>query len=555
MTEFTKLTSVADIVKACPTARRVFDKYGLKGCGGEHGPTEALEFFAAVHNVDVDALVRELNAEMRNPSKEEYVYQESLGDFIYRRFFKAGIAIVLSVGALWGAINLLQIAQGGTFLQVRLVPAIQAHAHAMIFGWMGLFVMGFAYQSFPRFKYVTLWRADLANLTLYLMLIGIASRVGAEMLQPMPVGVGLGILAAATELAAITLFIVIILKTAQQSVEPHQIYEKFIFGAFFWFFVQAIVSDILFFAKVTAAGVDQLVMRIALIDGPLRDIQLLGFGALIIAGVSQRFVPAVYGLGKPRHDRQSLIFWLINGSLILDVASYVLLFSTGNLYFSIGLELAFILMAVWAVLLVMQIRVFAKTSETDRSLKFIRAAYAWLLISMAMLPILSGLRRADPPGLFPRFHGFVPACLHGGLRQHDDSGSGVAGGAHPGGRGFQAHQLALGPLHSFQRGVRRTRGAANPHRFHSQRGFSTGGSDGIHRGDGARMVGRGTVAHHESLPDASRQIAARPAAGGSTVTSAPQRPRAAVGCNPNELLRDLGASRGRCRGCPFGKAT
>ncbi|MGA3323180.1 MAG: NnrS family protein [Terriglobia bacterium] len=386
MTEITNLTSVADIVKACPTARRVFDRYGLKGCGGEHGPTEALEFFAAVHKVDVDSLVRELNAEMRNPSNEEYVYQESLGDFIYRRFFKAGIAIVLSVGALWGAINLWQIAQGGTFLQIHLVPAIQAHAHAMIFGWMGLFVMGFAYQSFPRFKYVTLWRADLANLTLYLMLIGIASRVAAEMLQPMPVGVGLGILAAATELAAITLFIIIILKTAQQSVEPHHPYEKFIFGAFFWFFIQAIVSDILFFAKVTAAGEDQLVMRIALIDGPLRDIQLLGFGALIIAGVSQRFVPAVYGLGNPRHDRQTLIFWLINSSLLLGVASYVLLFSTGNLYFAIGLELAFILMAVWAVLLVMQIRVFAKTSETDRSLKFIRAAYAWLLFSMAMLP-------------------------------------------------------------------------------------------------------------------------------------------------------------------------
>ncbi len=386
MATITPEMKVADIVKICPTARRVFDKYGLKGCGGEHGPTEALEFFAAVHNVNLDALVRELNAELQTPNKGEYVYQESLGDFIYRRFFKAGIAIAISLGALWGAINLWQIAQGGTFLQIHLVPAIQAHAHAMIFGWMGLFVMGFAYQSFPRFKFVTLWRPDLANLTLYLMLIGIASRVGAEMLQPMPVGVGLGILAAGTELAAITLFVVIILKTARQSVEPHQIYEKFIFGAFFWFFVQAIVSDLLFFAKVTAAGEEQTVMRIALIDGPLRDIQLLGFGALIIAGVSQRFVPAVYALGKPSHDRQSLIFWLINGSLLFDVASYLLLFSTGNLYFSIGLELAFMVMAVWAILLVRQIRVFAKTSETDRSLKFIRAAYTWLLISMAMLP-------------------------------------------------------------------------------------------------------------------------------------------------------------------------
>jgi hypothetical protein len=139
------------------------------------------------------------------------------------------------------------------------------------------------------------------------------------------------------------------------------------------------VSDLLFFAKVTAVGVDQVVMRIALIDGPLRDIQLLGFGAPIIAGVSQRFVPVVYGLGKPRHDRQSLIFWLINGSLILDIASYELFFSSGNLYYSIGLELAFVLMAAWALLLVMQLRVFAKTGQSDRSLKFIRAAYAWLL--------------------------------------------------------------------------------------------------------------------------------------------------------------------------------
>jgi hypothetical protein len=388
MTEFTKLTTVAEVVKTCPAARRIFDKHGLKGCGGANGPTESLAFFAAVHQVDVEALVHELNAEIRNPSPQEYVYQESLGDYIHRRFFKAGIAIVLSIGALWGAVNLWQIAQGGTFLQVRLVPAIQAHAHAMIFGWVGLFVMGFAYQSFPRFKYVTLWRPDLANLTLYLMLIGIASRVAAEMLQPMPVGIGLGILAAGTELAAVLLFITIILKTARQSVEPRNPYEKFIFGALFWFFAQAIFSDVFFFAKVTAATTDQLVMRIALLDGPLRDIQLFGFAALIIAGVSQRFVPTVYGLGKPLHDRQTLIFYLINGALVLDVASSVLFFSTGHVYFTAGLELSYLLMVTWAVMLVRQLRVFAPTTQPDRSLKFIRAAYAWLVFAMAMLPFL-----------------------------------------------------------------------------------------------------------------------------------------------------------------------
>lgn len=38
MNRVTEDTSVADIVKVCPGARRIFDRHGLKGCGGEHGP-------------------------------------------------------------------------------------------------------------------------------------------------------------------------------------------------------------------------------------------------------------------------------------------------------------------------------------------------------------------------------------------------------------------------------------------------------------------------------------------------------------------------------------
>jgi len=52
MNKITGNTSVAEVVKICPNARRIFDRHGLKGCGGEHGPSEALAFFAAVHQVD-----------------------------------------------------------------------------------------------------------------------------------------------------------------------------------------------------------------------------------------------------------------------------------------------------------------------------------------------------------------------------------------------------------------------------------------------------------------------------------------------------------------------
>lgn len=386
MNLLTPETSVADVVRQCPTARRIFDKHGLDGCGGEHGPAEALSFFANVHQVDLGQLLRELNAEMQRPSSN-YVYQESLEDYIYRRFFKAGIFIALTVGVLWGAINLLQIAVSGSFLQLKLLPAIHAHAHAMVYGWVGLFVMGFTYQSFPRFKITKLWRPDLANLSFYLMLAGIAATVPAELLQPAKLALALGAFAAVVEITAVALFIVILYNTARSSIEPHNTYEKFIFGSVFWLVIGMVLNHVFFFAKATAVTQNELVMRIATIDGPLRDVQLLGFAALIIAGVSQRFVPTVYGLQRPARDQQSLIFVLMNVSLVLNIICYVGLFVTRKPAFAIGLEAAYVLLPVWAILLAKQLGVFSRATQTDRTFKFIRAAYIWLVFSCFMMPV------------------------------------------------------------------------------------------------------------------------------------------------------------------------
>jgi hypothetical protein len=387
MNRINENTSVAEVVKSCPNARRIFDRHGLKGCGGEHGPSESLSFFATIHQVNVDELVRKINDEIRNPSVQPYVYQETLPDYIYRRFFKAGVFTVLTVGCLWGAINLLQIALGKNFLQLSLLRSIHAHAHAMIFGWVGMFVMGFAYQSFPRFKNTTLWRPELANLSFYLLGAGILTGMAAEMLLPDPASLVLGAISGAAQISAVVLFMLVLYRTARQSIEPHNPYEKFIASSFVWFLLGTILNVVFFFAKATAHAEHDLIMRIALIDGPLRDIQLLGFAALIIAGVSQRFVPQVYGLERLARDRQNVIFWWINGSLILNIISYVLLLTTHILYFALGLEVAYLLMPVWAVLLARQIGVFRKPSQPDRTFKFIRAAYTWLIISCAMMPL------------------------------------------------------------------------------------------------------------------------------------------------------------------------
>src|SRR5215469_3695776 len=237
--EITKDTSVAEIVKLCPGARRIFDEHGLKGCGGGHGPSEPLELFAAVHQANLEELLREINAEIANPRPSPYADEASSEDYIYQRFFKAGVATVLTVGCLWGAINLVQIGRGRNFLQLHLLPSIPAHAHAMIFGWVGMFVMGFAYPSFPRFKNTRLWRPELANLSLYLLAAGVAAGMVAEMLSPAPVALGLGGISGACEVVAVALFMTVLYRTDHKSIGPCHPYEKFIATSVVWFLLGA----------------------------------------------------------------------------------------------------------------------------------------------------------------------------------------------------------------------------------------------------------------------------------------------------------------------------
>lgn len=381
--------SVATIIQCHPATRAVFDRHGLKGCGGVHGPKEALSFFAEVHAVDLSTLLEELEEAVAHGSESVLrggMAAADIEDILYRRFFKAGIVVVLTVGCLWGAINLAQIAFAHTFLQLGLLPSIHAHAHAMIFGWVGLFVMGFAYHAFPRFKGTSLWHPEFASLSFWSLLVGIICGMAANMLLGHPVALYLGAISAISEVAAIALFLLILRKTSQQASTPRAPHEAFIRMALFWLLIGTLGEAIFFFAKVFSSGEEQMVMRIAMIDGPLRDIQLFGFAGLMIAAVSQRLVPLIYGLQTPKRNSHRTIFVLMNSSLILGIVSYVLMIVTWKPIFAFGLELAYLLMPAWALLLVRQLGIFSKPAQNDRTFKFVRAAYLWLIIACAMLP-------------------------------------------------------------------------------------------------------------------------------------------------------------------------
>src|SRR6185436_16561307 len=144
-----------------------------------------LGFFAATHGVDDETLLAELKATVEesatarpaSPGADHVAASavENVADTIYRRFFLGGIALILTAGATWGAYLLWQIGFAGKFTGVS-VHHVNAHGQAQIFGWCGLFIMGFAYQAFPRLWHTDLVRPRLAVAAFLLMVGGLTLR-------------------------------------------------------------------------------------------------------------------------------------------------------------------------------------------------------------------------------------------------------------------------------------------------------------------------------------------------------------------------------------------
>src|SRR6516162_6942932 len=96
---------IPDLLRAAPQVRPVLDRYGLKGCGGPLGPAESLAFFAQAHEVDLPRLLEELREATRSdvqPIPLPLADAPFRADVIYRPFFKAGMIVTLTLGAVWG---------------------------------------------------------------------------------------------------------------------------------------------------------------------------------------------------------------------------------------------------------------------------------------------------------------------------------------------------------------------------------------------------------------------------------------------------------------------
>ena len=411
--------SIRELLAMHPQTRSVFDRYGLKGCGGAEGPAESVGFFARAHGIELEVLLMELEQAIKNPESVPSDDNVDTADSIYRRFFKAGIITTLTAGAAWGALLLIKIGFKSSFTAISIFD-VNAHGHAQIFGWVGLFVMGFAYQAFPRFRHTTLWNPPLAVFGFYLMIIGLVVRVFSEPLHQAILFFWLGVLGGAMELGAILLFVFVILRTIQQSQKPLLAYDYYIGAALFWFVVQAALDLFHLYQTTIAPNREALLTQVATWQAPLRDIQIHGFAMTMILGVSQRFFPGM--LGFPEISKRRSLASLI--AIFLGVAgetAFFIVFRKTGQHLYAGVMYGFMLIMVagvvgltsvwWTSLWGKPDTVLPEMQEdrADRSFKFIRTAYGWLYVSLALLlfvPFYNVLTRQ------PFSHAYYGATRH-----------------------------------------------------------------------------------------------------------------------------------------------
>ncbi len=378
------------ILSRYPACRKVFDRYGLVGCGGPLGPRESLAFFARAHRVDEGRLLTELAEAARNSVLESGAddYTPGPGDVIYRRFFRAGILVMFTFGCVLGALNLAIMAASHRLASLDMRAVTWAHAHAQVAGWVTFFVMGFAYQAIPRFKFTTLWCPLLASRSLFAMAAALTVRTLADLWISNPAWALAGEIAGAAELAVVLTFVLIVTKTIRKSSNPIEPYEWFLFAALGWMIAAFAFDWWMFAASTTIHGYEGWVRFISLYDGPWRDLQLAGFAGGMILGVSQRFLPFIYGFRKVPARTARVVLYLWNLAVAGNVVAYSMLVRSGQPVWGLALELCILGMFVSVVLLVRGFGLFSVRVERDRSLPFIRAAFFWALVAIALLALL-----------------------------------------------------------------------------------------------------------------------------------------------------------------------
>ncbi|HET7452347.1 MAG TPA: DUF542 domain-containing protein [Thermoanaerobaculia bacterium] len=289
--------SIREIVRRFPSTAAVLETHGLGDCGGAEGPEEPLGWFATVHRIPLDSLMRDVRAAaVRDAGNRPAVSAPKAPARPFSPEFIIGsLVLTLTLGATTGMVNLLRIASGGD------VPFShrQMHAHTQILGFAALFLMGIAFHALPRISGVGGGPPRYARMTFWLMAGGVVLRNVGQPWNVAPLGRVASLLSGVSELAAGCLFAAFFADLARRA--PAGKYGRrdpflVLLGFGTAFFLAALTLNAV--QSVWLAGHLETALPAALVE-PFYFAALYGFLLGWVFGFSHRVVALFLGVEAP----------------------------------------------------------------------------------------------------------------------------------------------------------------------------------------------------------------------------------------------------------------
>lgn len=377
--------TVRQIAADYPACVDVLRRYGeTERQGIKFGHLEPLAHFARRHGTDGSRLLREL----ATAADVDVAPDGSLGRNVHRPFIVMALVTTLSIGASWGAWLLWQIGNAESF-DAAAAGSIVAHGEAQLWGFIAAFVVGIALRYLPSAVSRSAVPPNLVRLILALLAFGVVGAfVWSLVAQITP---WLGAASGASLIAAAMLYLAVVL--AYVGGKLRSAWARFVIGSAVWLCVWAAYAFWLrlsYWALGPGAFPDSDRLRVL-------ELAVFGFALNSIYGFGLRLLPGFLGIGSPTSTVIEVAFWLHNLGAALLASGAAPWRAPGA-----------VAVAVAAVLYVLGMRGFrgrtspaqgdgAAVSRPEIGERFLRRymqlAFAWLLVSLAMLAA-SGARTA-----------------------------------------------------------------------------------------------------------------------------------------------------------------
>jgi uncharacterized protein involved in response to NO len=305
----------------------------------------------------------------------------------YRPFLRGALVTVLTIGCTLGAINLAVMGFGADLTAVW-APLIQAHGYAQMFGWVGLFIMGIAYHTVPRFFLRPLRRPRLVRPSFGLTGAALGLRFVAQPFAAQhPAAAALLVVSALLGLGGMTLFVWAMYDTLRQGSDRvgSPAGTLYLAAGFAGLWVGQAATLVL---MVTLAWHGQDAIPTAA-DAPYLRLVLSGAIVTTILGYTLRTVPHMLGLRPPPAGVMRGILAAYIAAVLMEIAADSgLLGAISHEMGAVGAagELLALLgfTARSGVFNPSALRTTALAVRNPWPERFVRMAYGWLLISAAL---------------------------------------------------------------------------------------------------------------------------------------------------------------------------